>query len=77
LTFNQKLKFITTLSRNTALRDFMVLLNYFTHLHDTLIKKFLIETYSYLANARFMQQVHQRIGQRLHDDKPCILIAHP
>ena len=76
LTFNQKLKFITTLSRNTALRDFMVLLNYFPHLHDTLIKKFLIETYSYLANARFMQQVHQRIGQRLHDNKSCILIAH-
>ena len=23
-----------------------------------------------------MQQVHQRIGQQLHGDKPCILMAH-
>ncbi|WP_291360693.1 alpha/beta hydrolase [Acinetobacter sp. UBA3025] len=76
MTFNQKLKFISILSRNTLLRDFVILLNHFPRLHDTLIKKFLIETYSYLANSTFMQQVHQRIGQQLHGDKPCILMAH-
>lgn len=76
MTFNQKLQFISTLSRNTLLRDFVILLNHFPRLHDTLIKKFLIETYSYLANSTFMQQVHQRIGQQLHGDKPCILMAH-
>jgi len=59
MTFNQKLQFISTLSRNTLLRDFVILLNHFPRLHDTLIKKFLIETYSYLANSTFMQQVHQ------------------
>src|SRR5690606_1581501 len=74
--FNQKLKFITTLSKNTALRDFVVLLNYFPGLHGTLIKKFLIEIYLYLANPDFMQQVHHRIAQQLYGQQPCIVIAH-
>ena len=38
MTFNQKLKFISILSRNTLLRDFVILLNHFPRLHDTLIK---------------------------------------
>ena len=40
MTFNQKLKFISILSRNTLLRDFVILLNHFPRLHDTLIKNF-------------------------------------
>ncbi len=76
LSFKQKLRFITFLSRNAALRDFVLLLNYFPGLHATLIKKFLIEIYLYLANPEFMQQVHERIGQQLHSHQPCILIAH-
>jgi pimeloyl-ACP methyl ester carboxylesterase len=54
----------------------VVLLNYFPGLDDTLIKKFLIETYLYLANPDFMQQVHQRIGRQLYGQRPCVLIAH-
>lgn len=39
MTFNQKLQFISTLPEY-LLRDFVILLNYFPRLHDTLIKNF-------------------------------------
>ena len=40
LNFNQKLKFITALSKDIALRDFAVLINYFPSLHASFLHKF-------------------------------------
>jgi len=74
--FKQKFKFITTLSKNVALRDFVLLLNYFPSLHLSLLQKFLIETYLYLDNPAFMKEVHERIARQLNGRKPCIVIAH-
>jgi len=74
--FKQKFKFITTLSKNVALRDFVLLLNYFPSLHRSLLQKFLIETYLYLDNPDFMKEVHERIARQLNGRKPCIVIAH-
>ncbi|QJB48149.1 alpha/beta hydrolase [Acinetobacter sp. NEB149] len=74
--FKQKFKFITTLSKNVALRDFVLLLNYFPSLHRSLLQKFLIETYLYLDNPAFMKEVHERIARQLNGRKPCIVIAH-
>ena len=76
MNFNQKLKFISTLSKNVALRDFVLLLNYFPGLHRSLMQKFLIETYLYLDNPDFMRAVHERIAHQMHGTKPCIIIAH-
>ncbi|KGT48776.1 MULTISPECIES: hypothetical protein [Acinetobacter] len=76
MNFNQKLKFITTLSKNVALRDFVLLLNYFPRLHRSLLQKFLIETYLYLDNPDFIREVHERIARQLNGRKPCIVIAH-
>ncbi len=74
--FKQKFKFITTLSKNVALRDVVLLLNYFPSLHRSLLQKFLIETYLYLDNPDFMKGVHERIARQLNGRKPCIVIAH-
>ena len=74
--FKQKFKFITTLSKNVALRDFVLLLNYFPSLHRSLLQKFLIETYLYLDNPAFMKEVHEGIARQLNGRKPCIVIAH-
>ena len=74
--FKQKFKFITTLSKNVALRDFVLLLNYFPSLHRSLLQKFLIETYLYLDNPSFIKEVHERIARQLNGRKPCIVIAH-
>lgn len=40
LNFNRKLKFITALSKDIALRDFAVLINYFPSLHASFLHKF-------------------------------------
>lgn len=74
--FNQKLKFITALSKDIALRDFAVLINYFPSLHASFLHKFLLETYLYLANPHFMQEVHHRIHNQLYSSRPQILVAH-
>ena len=76
LKFNQKLRFITALSKDIALRDFVILLNYFPRLHASLLQKFLQETYLYLANPEFMQEVHLRIRHQLYSSKPQIVVAH-
>ena len=76
LSFNQKLKFITALSKDIALRDFAVLINYFPSLHASFLHKFLLETYLYLANPHFMQEVHHRIHDQLYSSRPQILVAH-
>jgi len=76
LNFDQKLNFITALSKDIALRDFAVLINYFPSLHASFLHKFLLETYLYLANPTFMQEVHRRIHHQLHSSKPQILVAH-
>ncbi|WP_336018260.1 alpha/beta hydrolase [Acinetobacter lwoffii] len=76
LNFNQKLKFITALSKDIALRDFAVLINYFPSLHASFLHKFLLEAYLYLANPHFMQEVHCRIHDQLYSSRPQILVAH-
>lgn len=76
LKFNQKLRFITALSKDIALRNFVVLLNYFPRLHASLLQKLLQETYLYLANPEFMQEVHLRIHHQLYRSKPQIVVAH-
>lgn len=79
---NQSLKFSThlyllsQLIKDKTLKEFAYLLNKFPKLHESLIHKFLIETYFYLANSDFMEEVHQRILVSLEDDEEHIIVAH-
>ena len=51
-------------------------LNHYPKLHETLIHKFLVETYLYLSNPDFMHEVHQRIMSHIHPTKDHIIVAH-
>lgn len=74
--FQHELHELGALSKDYALRDFALLMNYFPKLHATLLHKFLVETYLYLSNPHFIREVHQRIHKQLHTSKPNVLVAH-
>ena len=79
---NQSLKFsthlylLTQFIKDKTLKEFVSVLNNFPKLHENLIHKFLIETYFYLANPDFMEEVHQRILASLEEDEEHIIVAH-
>ncbi|OTG86021.1 hypothetical protein [Acinetobacter sp. ANC 3813] len=74
--FSHELHTLSALSKDYALRDFALLMNYFPKLHATLLHKFLVETYLYLSNPHFIRTVHMRIHEQLHTSKPNVLVAH-
>ena len=79
---NQNLKLSTRLYlgsqlvKDKALKEFSLILNNFPKLHESLIHKFLIETYLYLANTEFMNEVHQRILACLEKGEEYIIVSH-
>ncbi|WP_407307654.1 hypothetical protein [Acinetobacter sp.] len=70
------LALISALTRDHAFKELVLFLNHYPKLHETLIHKFLIETYLYLSNPDFMQEVHQRIISYLHPELDHIIVAH-
>jgi hypothetical protein len=76
LKLSKRLYLASQLFKDKALKEFSVILNNFPKLHESLIHKFLIETYLYLANPQFMDEVHQRILASLEADETYIIVAH-
>ena len=76
LKLSKRLYLASQLFKDKALKEFSVILNNFPKLHESLIHKFLIETYLYLANPQFMDEVHQRILASLDADETYIIVAH-
>ncbi|ENU58607.1 hypothetical protein L291_4055 [Acinetobacter guillouiae MSP4-18] len=76
LKLSNRLYLASQLLKDKALKEFSLILNNFPKLHESLIHKFLIETYLYLANPQFMDEVHQRILASLEPDQPHIIVAH-
>ncbi|MEG0828268.1 MAG: hypothetical protein RSG93_07810 [Acinetobacter sp.] len=72
----QRLSIISALTKDHAFKELSLFLNHYPKLHDTVIHKFLIETYLYLSNPDFMHEVHQRIMYHIHSDKDHIIVAH-
>ena len=72
----QRLAVFTALTRDHAFKELVLFLNHYPKLHETLIRKFLIETYLYLSNPDFMHEVHQRIMSYLHPELDHIIVAH-
>jgi len=62
--------------KDQTLKEFTTILNNFPKLHESLIHKFLIETYLYLANPEFMNEVHLRILASLEKDQRHIIVGH-
>ncbi|MFH4157684.1 lipase family protein [Acinetobacter bereziniae] len=76
LKLSKRLYLASQLFKDKALKEFSVILNNFPKLHESLIHKFLIETYLYLANPQFMDEVHQRISASLEADQSHVIVAH-
>lgn len=72
----QRLSVITALTKDHAFKELVMFLNHYPKLHETLMHKFLIETYLYLSNSDFMHEVHHRIMSHLHPSKDHIIVAH-
>ncbi|WP_425917687.1 hypothetical protein [Acinetobacter sp. TSRC1-2] len=75
-TLTQRLSIISALTKDHAFRELSLFLNHYPKLHETLIHKFLIETYLYLSNPDFMHEVHHRIMSHLDPNKDHIIVAH-
>lgn len=64
------------LLQDHVFKDLIMLINRFPHLHGQFIHKFLIETYMYLANPQFIEEVHQRVLSYFDPDQQHIVVAH-
>ncbi|MEQ1322597.1 hypothetical protein [Acinetobacter soli] len=76
LSFTSKLYLFSHLAKDRVLKEFVVLLNKFPKLHESVIQKLIIEAYLYLASPDFMQDVHKRIASAFDSDDEYIIVAH-
>lgn len=74
--FSERLYLTSQLVKDRVLKELVVLLNNFAKLHESLIQQFLIETYMYLSNPEFMEEVHQRILKKMREDEDYIVVGH-
>lgn len=74
--FSERLYLTSQLVKDRVLKELVVLLNNFPKLHESLIQQFLIETYIYLSNPEFMEEVHQRILKKMREDEDYIVVGH-
>lgn len=72
----QRLSVITALTKDYAFKELIMFLNHYPKLDETLLHKFLVETYLYLSNPDFMHEVHKRIMAHIHPTKDHLIVAH-
>lgn len=76
LPISEKLSLFSALAKDLALKEFSILLNHFPKLHAQFIHQFLIETYLYLSNPCFLQEVHARILACMSTHEEQIVVSH-
>ncbi len=76
LSLKTRLYFASQIAKDLALKEFFTILNSFPKLQQSLIHKFLIETYMYLNCPEFMQEVNQRILASLDEHEEHIIVSH-
>lgn len=76
LAISTRLYLASQFMKDEVLKEFSLIINQFPELHANLIHKFLIEAYLYLDNSEFMNEVHQRILERLEKGQQYIIVAH-
>lgn len=74
--FTQRLTMVSSIAKDRALKELVIFLNHYPKLHESLIQKFLIETYLYLSNPEFMHEVHHRVMRHLNPKEEHIIVAH-
>lgn len=76
LSLKTRLYFASQIAKDLALKEFFTILNSFPKLQQSLIHKFLIETYMYLNCPEFMQEVNQRILASFDEYEEHIIVSH-
>lgn len=74
--FMQRMSSYAELLKDHLFKDLVRLINAFPNIQAQLIQQFLIETYLYLSDVKFMQAVHQRIQACLDPTQPQLIVAH-
>lgn len=75
-TLTQRFTLASALAKDRVLKELIIFLNHYPHLHRQLMHQFLIESYMYLDNAEFMQQVHERILDKIQPNHDYLVVAH-
>ncbi|OTG66647.1 hypothetical protein [Acinetobacter silvestris] len=76
LSFSTRIYLASQFAKDIALKEFVTILNNFPKLQESLIHKFLIETYMYLNCSKFMQEVNQRVLDSLDEHEEHIIVSH-
>ncbi|OTG81696.1 hypothetical protein [Acinetobacter sp. ANC 4648] len=76
LSLSTRLYLASQFAKDIALKEFFTILNNFPKLQESLIHKFLIETYMYLTCSEFMQEVNQRVLESLEEGEEHIIVSH-
>ncbi|WP_269914219.1 hypothetical protein [Acinetobacter sp. HY1485] len=72
----KKLVGISQFTKDHLLKEMISLLNHFPNFHESLVQKFLFETYLYWHDATFQQQIYHRIASCFDENEEHIVIAH-
>ena len=76
LPFKTRLYLASEVVRDIALKEFFTVLDSFPKLQQSLVHKFLIETYMYLNCPEFIQEVNQRILASFDEHEEHIIVSH-
>ena len=76
LPISQRLYVMSHLAKDHVLKEMVLLLSKFPKLHETVIQRFIVEAYCYLADPAFMQAVHARIDPIFQPDQDYIVVSH-
>lgn len=76
LSFRAHLYLFSQLAKDHVLREFVLFLNKFPKLHETMLHRYILEVYLYLADPEFIHAVHKRVMPSFQDDEEYIIVAH-
>ncbi len=76
LSFRSKIYLLSQMAKDHLLKDFIMMLNYFPKMHESLMHTFIVEAYLYLSNPQFMTEVNARICMCLKDEEAYVIVAH-
>lgn len=76
LPLSQRMFIWSHLAKDHIYKEMVMLLSRFPKLHESVIQRYIVEAYYYLANPTFMQLVHHRILSLFQPNQDYIVVAH-
>lgn len=76
LSIKNKALFVSQYLKDRILKEVLLLLNQFPKLHESLVQKFISETYLYWHNTDFQNDIHHRIMSCFEPNEEHIIVSH-